>query len=166
MFRSINQRLHEKFGSWKLLHFTNCAERGCSEYHGTSPSQFMQFYSDKALREAFREGLGEKGVFGLGKEITGSNVSLELDSGKIDFGTSESIKMALDRVDGGIRFQPIEVKPEIIVFTSSGKTYNFKNIENLTPTTQGFEFDYTGVATGVKRHAAFNYTSVAGYALA
>ena len=105
-------------------------------------------------------------MFGLGKEITGSNVSLELDSGKTDFGTSESIKRALDRVDGGIRFQPIEVKPEIIVFTSSGKTYNFKNVENLTPTTQGFEFDYTGVATGVKRHASFNYTSVAGYALA
>ena len=55
---------------------------------------------------------------------------------------------------------------EIIVFTISGKTYNFKNVENLTPTTQGFEFDYTGMATGVKRHASFNYTSVAGYALA
>ena len=108
-------------------------------------------------------------MFRFGKEITGSNVSLELDSGKIDFRISESMMAAIrasDYIDGGIRFQPIEVKPEIIVFTSSGKTYNFKNIENLTPTTQGFEFDYTGVATGVKRHAAFNYTSVAGYALA
>ena len=108
-------------------------------------------------------------MFRLGKEITGSNVSLELDGGKIDFVTSESIMTVIrasDYIDRGIRFQPIEVKPEIIVFTSSGKTYNFKNIENLTPTTQGFEFDYTGVATGVKRHAAFNYTSVAGYALA
>ena len=108
-------------------------------------------------------------MFRLKKEITGSNVSVELDSGTINFGTSESIMTAIrasDYIDGGIRFQPIEVKPEIIVFTSSGKTYNFKNIENLTPTTQGFEFDYTGVATGVKRHAAFNYTSVAGYALA
>ena len=55
---------------------------------------------------------------------------------------------------------------EIIVFTNTGKTYHFKNVENLTPTTQGFEFDYTGLATGVKRHAAFNYTSVAGYATA
>ncbi len=108
-------------------------------------------------------------MFRFGKEITGSNVSLELDSGKIDFRISESMMAAIrasDYIDGGIRFQPIEVKPEIIVFTSSGKTYNFKNIENLTPTTQGFEFDYTGVATGVKRHASFNYTSVAGYALA
>ena len=108
-------------------------------------------------------------MFILGKEITGSNVSLELDSGKIDFGTSESIMTAIrasDYIDSGIKFKPFEIKPEIIVFTSSGKTYNFKNVENLTPTTQGFEFDYTGVATGVKRHAAFNYTSVAGYALA
>ena len=38
---------------------------------------------------------------------------------------------------------------EIIVFTNTGKTYNFKNVTNLIPTTQGFEFDYTGVATGV-----------------
>ena len=77
----------------------------------------------------------------------------------------ESI-VAVDYDYTSLRVTPFEANPEIIVFTSSGKTYNFKNIENLTPTTQGFEFDYTGVATGVKRHASFNYTSVAGYALA
>ena len=54
---------------------------------------------------------------------------------------------------------------EIIVFTNSGKTYSFKNVTNLILTTQGFEFDYTGIATGVTRHAVFNYTSVAGYAI-
>jgi len=102
----------------------------------------------------------------LGKEITGSNVSLELDSGKIDFGTSESIMESISAIEYDLRISPLEVKPEIIVFTSSGKTYNFKNVENLTPTTQGFEFDYTGMATGVQRHASFNYTSVAGYAIA
>lgn len=59
-----------------------------------------------------------------------------------------------------------EGSTEIIVFTNSGNTYSFKNVENLTPTTHGFEFDYTGVATGVKRKCGFNYTSVAGYALA
>ena len=90
---------------------------------------------------------------------------MELDIGKIDFRTSESIR-AVDYDYAVLRISPLEAKPEIIVFTSSGKTYNFKNIENLTPTTQGFEFDYTGMATGVKRHASFNYTSVAGYALA
>ena len=55
---------------------------------------------------------------------------------------------------------------EIIVFTNTGRTYNFKNVTNLIPTTQGFEFDYTGIATGVTRHTVFNYTSVAGYAIA
>ena len=55
---------------------------------------------------------------------------------------------------------------EIIVFTNSGKTYSFKNVTNVIPTTQGFEFDYTGIATGVTRHTVFNYTSVAGYAIA
>lgn len=55
---------------------------------------------------------------------------------------------------------------EIIVFTNTGKTYNFKNVTNLIPTTQGFEFDYTGIATGVTRHTVFNYTSVVGYAIA
>lgn len=54
---------------------------------------------------------------------------------------------------------------EIIVFTNTGKTYSFKNVENLIPTTQGFEFDYIGVATGVTRHCVFNYTSVSGYAV-
>lgn len=54
---------------------------------------------------------------------------------------------------------------EIIVFTNTGKTYSFKNVDHLIPTTQGFQFEYTGVATGVTRRAEFNYTSVAGYAI-
>ena len=110
----------------------------------------------KKVAEAFRKGLGEKEE---------SNGSLNMECGKIEAENLES-NIAIDYDYTGLRVSPLEVKPEIIVFTSSGKTYNFKNIENLTPTTQGFEFDYTGVATGVKRHASFNYTSVAGYALA
>lgn len=54
---------------------------------------------------------------------------------------------------------------ELIVFTNTGKTYLFKNVENFVPTTQGFKFQYTGVATGETRQAEFNYTSVAGYAM-
>ena len=54
---------------------------------------------------------------------------------------------------------------ELIVFTNMGRTYLFKNIENFEPTTQGFKFEYTGVATGETRKAEFNNTSVAGYAL-
>ena len=110
----------------------------------------------KKVAEAFRKGLGEKEE---------SNGSLNMECGKIEAENLES-NIAIDYDYTGLRVTPFEANPEIIVFTSSGKTYNFKNIENLTPTTQGFEFDYTGVATGVKRHASFNYTSVAGYALA
>lgn len=54
---------------------------------------------------------------------------------------------------------------EIIVFTITGKTYSFKGVENFEPTTQGFKFEYTGVATGITRKAEFNFTSVAGYAI-
>lgn len=59
----------------------------------------------------------------------------------------------------------MEKTKEIIVFTISGKTYNFKNVTNFLPTTQGFKFDYTGIATGITRTCDFNYCSVAGYAL-
>lgn len=90
---------------------------------------------------------------------------MKIECGKSEAENFESIS-AIEYDYTGLRISPLEVKPEIIVFTSSGKTYNFKNVENLTPTTQGFEFDYTGMATGVKRHASFNYTSVAGYAIA
>lgn len=54
---------------------------------------------------------------------------------------------------------------ECIVFTNSGHTYHFKNVTDFVPTTTGFSFTYTGVATGVTRKANFEYTSVAGYAL-
>lgn len=55
---------------------------------------------------------------------------------------------------------------ELIVFLNTGKTLHFRNVENLSPTTQGFSFDYVGKATGVRRHVEMNYISVAGYAVA
>lgn len=76
------------------------------------------------------------------------------------------IKSFGDVVARDIKTAQQEDSTELIVFTNSGNTYSFKNVENLTPTTHGFEFDYTGVATGVKRKCGFNYTCVAGYALA
>lgn len=57
------------------------------------------------------------------------------------------------------------MKQEIIVFTNMGRTYLFQGVENFRMTTQGFEFDYHGRNTGVDRHAGFNNTCVAGYAL-
>jgi len=53
---------------------------------------------------------------------------------------------------------------EIVVFTNMGRTYSFKNVRNFIHTTQGFRFDYTGVATGVTRTIEFNNTCTAGYA--
>lgn len=52
---------------------------------------------------------------------------------------------------------------ELIVYTNTGKTYLFTNVEDFEPTTQGFKFKYKGIATGKTRQAEFNYTSVAGY---
>ena len=47
---------------------------------------------------------------------------------------------------------------EVIVFTSNGRSFIFKNVKNLYPTTNGFEFDYLGISTGVNRHVCFNYS--------
>lgn len=55
---------------------------------------------------------------------------------------------------------------ELIVFTNNGQTYHFNGVEDFKPTTTGFGFTYVGKATGVKRHATFNNTSTAGFALA
>lgn len=55
---------------------------------------------------------------------------------------------------------------ELVIFTNTGKTYIFCDVENFKPTTDGFGFDYIGKATGLKRHAQFSYTSVSGYAIA
>jgi len=54
---------------------------------------------------------------------------------------------------------------ELIVYTNMGRTYSFKGVKNFRFTTQGFEFDYHGVSTGVDRHANFNNTCVCGYAM-
>jgi len=55
---------------------------------------------------------------------------------------------------------------ELIVYTVSGNTYHFKHVKNLMPTTTGFSFSYTGVATGVTRQTNFDYKSTAGYSVA
>ena len=55
---------------------------------------------------------------------------------------------------------------ELIVFTNNGQTYHFYEVTDFKPTTTGFSFAYTLIATGVTRKATFNNTSTAGYALA
>lgn len=54
----------------------------------------------------------------------------------------------------------------LTIFTNNGQSFMFKHVTDFKYTTTGFEFSYTGEMTGVKRHAVFNNTSVAGYALA
>ena len=45
MLKRINQRIHEYIGERAgFIGRTRCLERGCTKYHGTSPSQRMMFY--------------------------------------------------------------------------------------------------------------------------
>lgn len=52
----------------------------------------------------------------------------------------------------------------LIVWTNMGRSLMFEDVNNFNFHSQGFEFDYYGASTGIKRHANFNNTSVAGYA--
>lgn len=54
---------------------------------------------------------------------------------------------------------------ELIVFTNTGNTYYFANVTDLKPTTNGFKFKYTGVASGKVRTATFDNTATSGYTL-
>jgi hypothetical protein len=54
---------------------------------------------------------------------------------------------------------------EIIVFTTSGRTFIFKRVTNFSYNSIGFSFDYTGVSTGKTRHAEFFYDGTSGYAI-
>lgn len=53
---------------------------------------------------------------------------------------------------------------QLILWTNMGRSLMFDNVTNLNFHSQGFSFDYVGASTGMKRHANFNNTSVAGYA--
>lgn len=53
----------------------------------------------------------------------------------------------------------------LVIFTNNGQSFMFKHVTDFKYTTTGFEFSYAGEMTGVERHAVFNNTSIAGYAL-
>lgn len=55
---------------------------------------------------------------------------------------------------------------ELIVYTVSGNTYDFKHVTNFKHTTTGFSFTHVGMSTGVTRTTNFDYKSTAGYSLA
>lgn len=96
----------------------------------------------------------------LQQEILDSDEIITKNNTKVTF-TKDGMHVEANSVkfDGEVSSQ------ECIVFTNSGHTYHFKNVTDFVPTTTGFSFTYTGVATGVIREAVFDYTSVAGYAL-
>ena len=54
---------------------------------------------------------------------------------------------------------------ELIIFTTNGHTYKFKNVKNLTPTTTGITFEYFGASTKVWRKATFDFRGISGYAI-
>ena len=58
-----------------------------------------------------------------------------------------------------------ELNMELIIFTTNGHTYKFKNVKNLTPTTNGITFEYYGASTKVWRTATFDYRGISGYAI-
>lgn len=62
--------------------------------------------------------------------------------------------------------EPPKPQQEIIVFTTNGRTFIFKNTSNFSYNSIGFSFDYVGVSTGVKRHAEFFHDGTSGYAIA
>lgn len=59
MTKQLNQRIHEFLGSLGLIRYTKCLERGCSEYHGNSPSQLITFYQIKEIEYGRNRNNGE-----------------------------------------------------------------------------------------------------------
>lgn len=56
--QKLTQPIHVMVGTH--IGRTNCIERGCKEYHGSSPSQWFQFYNARGLdkvHEGFKEGI-------------------------------------------------------------------------------------------------------------
>lgn len=54
----------------------------------------------------------------------------------------------------------------LVVFTNNGHKYYFYGVYNFMLLTTGFTFNYKTEATGMTLQAAFNNTSVVGYAFA
>lgn len=59
-----------------------------------------------------------------------------------------------------------EKETTVVIYTNNAQTLVFHGVDNFQVTSTGFGFDYTGKATGVTRHAVFNNSSTAGYAIA
>lgn len=78
---------------------------------------------------------------------------------------SVTVKESIGRIYELEKQEKGELNMELIIFTTNGHTYKFKNVKNLTPTTNGITFEYLGASTNVWRTATFDYRGISGYAI-
>ncbi|CAI3431415.1 hypothetical protein [Enterococcus cecorum] len=78
---------------------------------------------------------------------------------------SVMVKETPEQIDELVKREKGELNMEIIIFTTNGYTYKFKGVKDLTPTTNGIEFEYFGASTKVWRKATFDYRGISGYAI-
>lgn len=55
---------------------------------------------------------------------------------------------------------------QVLVYLNTGKVFEFNDVTEIKPITQGISFKYRGKSTDVDRKVFFNYTSVAGWSVA
>lgn len=78
---------------------------------------------------------------------------------------SVMVKEIPELIDKLVKREKGDLNMELIIFTTNGYTYKFKNVKNLTPTTNGIVFEYFGASTKVWRKATFDYRGISGYAI-
>lgn len=117
--------------------------------HGVARVSFAKLI-DEVLKE-------EEKVMGINLDDYGHGTLISKNRTQTDIASAY-------RTNTTITAKPVD--HTIVVYTNNAQTLVFHNIENFTVTSTGFSFDYKGKLTNIKRHAVFNNTSTAGYALA
>ncbi|MEQ3473238.1 hypothetical protein [Enterococcus cecorum] len=78
---------------------------------------------------------------------------------------SVMVKETPEQIDKLVKREKGELNMELIIYTTNGYAYKFKDVKNLTPTTNGITFEYLGASTKVWRKATFDYRGISGYAI-
>lgn len=78
---------------------------------------------------------------------------------------SVMVKESPELIDKLVKQEKGESNMELIIFTTSACTYEFKDVKNLKPTTNGITFEYFSVATEAWQTATFDYRGISGYAI-
>lgn len=78
---------------------------------------------------------------------------------------SITVKESPEQITKLVKREKGDLIMELIIFTTTGCTYEFKDVKNLTPTTNGITFEYFGASTNVWRTATFDYRGISGYAI-